>query len=65
MLCASSRLTKLLKMVWKARTLPCSAVSSGDVGTVDGSLAPLDARISVVEISTSFSRACRVSYEPS
>jgi hypothetical protein len=56
---ASSLPTKSFGMFWNASTLPCSAVSSGDVDERP------DAWNSVVALSTSVSRACRVPYEPS
>jgi len=52
-------------MVSKASAFFWSAVYSGDVGAAEESLAPLEARISVVALSTSLTRACRVSYAPS
>lgn len=40
-------------------------MSWGDVVAADESLAPVEARMSVVALSTSLSSACRESYEPS
>lgn len=60
---ASSRSTRVFATFWNASTLACRALSSGEMGRVDELLPPLDASMSMVAVSMSFSSAFNESYE--